>query len=72
MIDALCREALDMGCTDIMYMTIKYPNHPIIYLHTQPRGGDTIYVSSEKTGNFLRVKQSKCFVCLGNERGIER
>ena len=24
--DALCREAWDKGCTDIMYMTNKYPN----------------------------------------------
>ena len=70
--DASCREAWDKGCTDIMYMTIEYPNYPIISFHTQPRVGDTIYISSEKTGNFLRVEKSKSFVCLGNERGIER
>ena len=36
--DALCNEAWDKGCNDIMYMTIKYPNYPIITLLTQPRG----------------------------------
>ncbi len=36
--DALCRGAWDKGCTDMMYMTIEYPNYPIISLLTQPRG----------------------------------
>ncbi len=27
--DALCRGALDKGCTDIMYMTIEYPNYQL-------------------------------------------
>ena len=35
--DALCRGAWDKGCTDIMYMTIEYPNYPIIL-----EGVDTI------------------------------
>ena len=30
--DALCRGAWDKGCTDIMYMTIEYPNYLIISL----------------------------------------
>ena len=34
---ALCRGAWDKGRTDIMYMTIVYPNYPIISLLTQPR-----------------------------------
>ena len=36
--DALHRGAWDKGCTDIMYLTIEYPNYPIISLLTQPRG----------------------------------
>ncbi len=36
--DALCRGAWVKGCTDIIYMTIEYPNYPIISLLTQPRG----------------------------------
>ncbi len=35
--DTRCRDAWDKGCIDIMYMTIEYPNYPIIYLLTQPR-----------------------------------
>ena len=27
--DSLRRETWDKGCTDNMYVTIKYPNHPI-------------------------------------------
>ena len=34
--NALFRGALDKGCTDIMYMTIEYPNYPKISLLTQP------------------------------------
>ncbi len=34
--DTRCRGAWDKGCTDIMYMTIEYPNYPIISLLTQP------------------------------------
>ncbi len=33
-----CGGALDKGCTDIMYMTIVYPNYPIISYLTQPGG----------------------------------
>ena len=36
--DALCRWALDKGCTYIMYMNIEYQNHRIISLLTQPVG----------------------------------
>ncbi len=36
--DTFCRGAWDNGCTDIMYMTIEYPNYPIISLLTQPTG----------------------------------
>ncbi len=36
--DALCRGAWDKGCTDIMYMTIEYPNNSIISPPKQPRG----------------------------------
>ena len=36
--EALCRGAWDKGCTDIMYMIVKYPIYPIISLLTQPRG----------------------------------
>ncbi len=41
----------DKGCTDIMYMTIGYPNYPIISLLTQPRG-ICVYVMRLKNSRF--------------------
>ncbi len=36
--NVLRRGVSDKGCIDIMYLTIEYPNYPIISLLTQPRG----------------------------------
>ena len=49
--DTLCRGAWDKGCTDIMYMTIEYPNYPIIYLLTKP-SGNCVTVLKRKNSSF--------------------
>ncbi len=46
--DTLFRWPWDKGCTDIMYMTIEYPKHPIISLLTKPRG-NCVYVLRDST-----------------------
>ena len=57
--DALRRRALDKGCTDIMYVTIEYPNYPIISLLTQPRGNCVnvlrLWHSSFHFGTWTRI-----------------
>ena len=47
--DALRRGAWDKGCTDIMYVTIKYPNHLIISLLTQP--GEVVWICSTENSS---------------------
>ena len=50
--NALCRGAWDKGRTDIMDLTIEYPNYSIIYLLTQPR---------ENCVNVLRLRHSSFY-----------
>ena len=57
--DALRRRAWDKGCTDIMYLTIEYPNYPIISLLTQPRGNCVNVLPSRNSsfhfGTWIRI-----------------